>query len=1173
MNKRKVRSIAFTRNQPENLQAQRNNVKHVKLRSDVKKTTSLVRRLRLISEDTVLSLIQDCEKFNLTRYLTEIIDCFTEETNLIKIKDCFFLAQVFSCIHLRYEDFSRLLLDRLTLACEDNMASTEHMAVYFRLFTEVTLFGIFKDAKCLLDIYHKLVFYGSTSKPNSSNAGFTHHKAILSFIKKFKYDFFNRYSDFDNTVIPFDLDLKQKFERKSYLYHKYVCERLQKEFLSYSMIGKKNKSELLSRGSISERNQTITTAKNQLIISLKQLNELLSSELSLTPLTLEPTETKANSKFHTLSLWDREHDSKEISAFLYGGEEYRVFYQDLPDLPAMLSVEVLSTLQTKTSFSKPQDNQLLFKKSSDTKDNSKQSKRGLSNASKGNLDQALDLFGHSNRLELETNLRMNSFKKQTKANKAKKFVKKLKAIDPDKIIFNEEDAEDDIFLQDRNASIISNEIRKRANEEDSKEDLNIFFERLVDCTNKELCDDFCIDFCNLFARLRSEDKKIARGMLKDKLRIIPWDSFDIICYYARIVASLSIFFTDVVSQIVESLIRSFKYLILKNDIRRNNDKLDYKIKCARYLGELIKFKSQNLNQIFPAEKIFFVFNFTLQRFTGSNINFICELLETAGKFLFRNIGTKPVLCDILKRLTVLMQEKVLDGNQRTQLHNVIISSRKKDDSVKALIIKTKTRENLYLEYLLRNRLARFEDVDFVLQKLLKFNWDSDFEGTSSLFLKVILKVNKICYSRLPLLANVVKKLCTFYPQFHVLLTLSLVDDLFAAIKKGYHSDTNFQKTIAQGIFFAELYNKRVLSTSCFFDTLYFLLHDGHDVPVACCRTDFNLSSLDPESKTDPPLSIIRIVLICQILSHLGSFAKQGIVKKNVENFWKYLERYAWFKISLNQELHFEVNSILNETIYKLRVHDLTKPLHPKSQKRNRTALDTIRFQRNELAALRSIQNRPKNYEEALQQINISHDISDDCSDLLEEINEEFEPNPDLSQENISLSEEDDTSVAASSESYKLSDDDEILDTFNFEKQAEKSFEQELKNLLKYNVDQIKLNKKVAGESTNNMAIPLNVLRTTNSESISSVKLTPDKEKFFGSPQSVTQSSVKFRMLKRDVKGRVETKDVYLPKSSQVVQASRKDGKLEQEEHAKLKKYVLQYEERERFYQVSERSID
>ena len=67
---------------------------------------------------------------------------------------------------------------------------------------------------------------------------------------------------------------------------------------------------------------------------------------------------------------------------------------------------------------------------------------------------------------------------------------------------------------------------------------------------------------------------------------------------------------------------------------------------------------------------------------------------------------------------------------------------------------------------------------------------------------------------------------------------------------------------------------------------------------------------------------------------------------------------------------------------------------------------------------------------------------------------------------------------------------------------------------------------------------------------------------------VETSQMKFRLLKRDFKGRIETKEMLIPEQSMIAKASKKDEILEKEEHARMKQYVLRYEERERYNKAS-----
>jgi len=120
-------------------------------------------------------------------------------------------------------------------------------------------------------------------------------------------------------------------------------------------------------------------------------------------------------------------------------------------------------------------------------------------------------------------------------------------------------------------------------------------------------------------------------------------------YYARLAATLSQYFKDVGSHLLELLEKEFNYEMNKKDQKN----IETKVRNIRFLGELVKFGICPTTTIFKVHVQFLhlIHSFQmlrrlLEEFTHHNIDLAANLLETCGRMLYRRPDTH-ILADSL----------------------------------------------------------------------------------------------------------------------------------------------------------------------------------------------------------------------------------------------------------------------------------------------------------------------------------------------------------------------------------------------------------------------------------------------------------------------------------------------------------------------------------------------
>jgi hypothetical protein len=143
------------------------------LKSDLKKTTGVVKKIRMLSESNCAALCKDIQTLKLARYISEIVIAFVEAN--LKTSDVSAAVKVISMFHQRYTEFTAPLIAALTdymlpskdqkmVAAEGNERDPRKQRVLLRMVTELTNVGVITDKKILLDIVQNLC-----QKPQSTS--------------------------------------------------------------------------------------------------------------------------------------------------------------------------------------------------------------------------------------------------------------------------------------------------------------------------------------------------------------------------------------------------------------------------------------------------------------------------------------------------------------------------------------------------------------------------------------------------------------------------------------------------------------------------------------------------------------------------------------------------------------------------------------------------------------------------------------------------------------------------------------------------------------------------------------------------------------------------------------------------------------------------------------------
>jgi len=164
---------------------------------------------------------------------------------------------------------------------------------------------------------------------------------------------------------------------------------------------------------------------------------------------------------------------------------------------------------------------------------------------------------------------------------------------------------------------------------------------LPECSRRDKIDELGEKFCTAHGASRSSRKRLQKALFLVR-------RLDQLAYYSRLAAILDRVFPEITLQLVSELEQQFHGLARW----KKQHNIEYRIRNARYLGELTKFR------VAPPIVILRCLKRCLTDFSGNNIDIACCLLESCGRFLYRTRHTRSKIITLMEKMTRLRTAKV-----------------------------------------------------------------------------------------------------------------------------------------------------------------------------------------------------------------------------------------------------------------------------------------------------------------------------------------------------------------------------------------------------------------------------------------------------------------------------------------------------------------------------------
>ncbi|ETV92636.1 hypothetical protein, variant 1 [Aphanomyces invadans] len=1099
----------------------------VKLKSDLKKSSALVKKLKVLGDSNLQACLKDVSELNLTRYLSECVVSLVEAAGALKPSEVSSHVHLISALHQRYgvTDITEPLVQSYCAAAfappavappgtpvdvAAKQRQLKRRLVTLRILTELFFVGVLTDASVIHNILHTVVtreeLHAKPSKKQSSSQSSKQPPLdvplLVSFAKYAGPDFLGTVSTESTSAdggsrglcgasitVPavIQAQLRALFDQAFDM----IATMYVNQHQTVRKLEKRNMKEEVNRGELSEEHVADLAAATLLCEKLTGSITTLSEALQR-PMPALPVDNSDDARLAQLLLWDGGEGRAELHADgPFDDEDTRSFYEDLPDLLELVPAVVLGLTETEVA-------ELKMKKEASSAEAEAEAAAAAAHDDDGAIDDlAPPLVGDD----------ADSGAADSEAPAA-----------PNDTVL---DTDDDKATA------------SAAQTTSYHHQMDAFFASLEDMVNRDRCDKAAVDFCY-------RNTKAARTRLVNTLYSVPRTHLELLPYYSRLLAALArVLKEDVGGALVDLLVHEFNYFQKK----KNQYRLESKVKNIRFLAELTKFK------VAPPMVGFRCLRRCFSDFQGHNVVIATTFLETCGRFLYCSKYTHVRTAQCLDIMMRLKAAKHLDPLADTLVQNAFYMC--KPPEVVARVKAPRDPIYLFMLHLLYSELTP-ESVGKVVRICRKFDWDH--ADTTRWFIKAVLKVTTAQVLHMAAVCDVVAGLS----RYHEELSVYIVDTVIEAIQ--LHLTLNHYKYHQRNLglvkLLGELYNHQLVTSVVVFDILYGFLNHSHDMAAATLPDEFvRRMALVPDMKFDPRVpsdvdsdrNVFRVRLICALLETCGASFDRGITKRKLDRFLVFFQRYLLAKADVPLETEFVVLDTFDllSTKDKVARYDSWEQVDAAAhaiwavelqQAEKRVAKAKAASIPGSSAASTTVLPIPEEY-----------DDDDDAGDNDDDDNSSSDDNERAGGGATSSEDEDEEDDEDEDEDDDEDDEDDveeeehIIVKHDAKIEEDDEFDKAFKAMMQSSVES---RKHIPRVNADKMAIPT-VVKTTHHVA-----------------DEPTAASMVFRVLKRGNKGKLEAREILVPQATSLAQHSQRQEDAGKKEQSELKRLVLLNVERD-----------
>lgn len=1085
-----------------------------KLDASIKKNTSFVKKLKVsLTSEKKNELLKDIKSLKLEKYIAEVVSAIAE-AKLKNQADIAAAVEICSLLHQRFSEFSKLLQEALLKQLspgghssnnlsgeqkekEDNTRLARQKAV-LPLFIELYLVNVFRDISLnkekemlVVTVLKKLLTVDKNIHNNiplavivMSNYGRELTGIIPQKQEENKEDSAKEEKENDTSKDE-TVNTKEEQEQKNE---------------DDDIISVPNEVKDRLRSYILDYCKAVETQLNKAFENLKKM-EKSNHENNIAHGKINEERKEKYQKFQ--KIFENYYNNAKI-LFKYVNKKVPEFKDDEDD---SLGVSFKISLKDKKldSFQsdiwEDEDSKVFYEQTIDLK------LMIPSSLLKSKKDKKLDNDTKDSEKSSNENLDQNSPFAISELELEKILKEKSEKMEKNEDVDEAEQEEEQMTVEDkRNINPLA---------------LERILERLPFALNRAAIDQIAVDFC--FVNNKSSMKKLIKTIVN-----VPRQRLDLLPYYSRLVSTLNKCFPEIGDTIINELETEFHRLQKKGDQMLHEEK----IKNIRFIGELTKFR------VTPLHVVFHCIQVLLNNFNGFNIDIVCSLLETCGRFLYRIPETKTRLGNMLE---IMMRKKTvqhIDNRQNLLIENAYYQCNPPEKIIKPA--KQRSPIELYIRKMIYVDLGKYT-VDRISKQFRKLNWDDP--DVLRVIYKVFFKIWKLKYINIHLMSYLVVDLSHYHPDFGVAVVDNTIEDIRIGLEQNNYKHN--QRRLAMIKFLGELWIYHMIETDTIFDILYTLVTFGHDQGKP--RPD----ELCP---LDAPHDYFRIRLICTLLDTCGTCLKED---SRLNIFLVLFQVYIKTKFQPPTDILFLIQDIFE-------IFQPNKKLF-NTYEEACIELDRLVLEDRKKNEPKVIYDGSNNATEADNDNDNDNDNDDDDDDDDYDENDDDDDNNDEVIDHEDEDNEDDENENDETKDEKLVDgDDEDVVVYNQDdlkptEEEEEEYKREFHQIMQESLDSRKNERKI---QQFDIPIPMGIKKDLRDNNSDSQDEDSEEEK----------NNVEFVLLTK--KGnKQQAKSLSVPNDCLFAVSARNQREIERKEQMKLKKLVLNYEEQEEKSRHNKKRMD
>ncbi|VDK63372.1 unnamed protein product [Onchocerca ochengi] len=798
-----------------------------KMDSTLKRTTAFMKKLKNIGCVQLASILQDIDKINLSKFVEEMAMTIAEA----KIKYNEVQAVVTVCVHLScyYSEFSPLLLlefrKLLPLKRNDKIQNPSKLRVDIRLLGELCLHGVFgKEGVQLLG--SAVSFLTLTDKTEHINI-----PILLPFCKTMNVDLFGLHP-YSMKQAASNANIKLPETSIISADHRKIFTNLLMDYRSSLVDHIKQDLLEMNQLLLSIKRQTRTRGdasaedRNHLEETRARYEKILTSGTQLSEYLGVEMETmreeQSEDEEEEVSALELSRALQEGTITIWPDEDTRQFYETKMELRQLVPA-------------------ILFQ----------ESEQRTLDLVEGKIED-VDLSG------LDT------------------IVEEVEE-EGDDHSESVDDEEIKIDLNEMDPSIALSRIEvPKISGQDLKLMMNAFMEQLPWLINRDLIDKAALDFVTNL-NTKNNRKKLCQMMLEQYR-----NRLDLLPFYGRLVATLEPVMPDLALELSHSLLQQFRTAVQN----KTKQRVDLKIRCARFISELVKFG------IIPKGEGLSCLRMVLFDFRGHNVDMCCAMVDAMGQFLYRSTDSHGKM-KILLGVMMKKRDRVSDPRQQMLIDNAFYTCIPPTVEEKPKCESDPFQD--FIRYLISN-LSRYR-MEITVRCLRKLDWSDPV--CANYAVECLSNPSLPRYNNVPYLASLIAALSSCHDWIGIRVLDATLEDIRIALE--LNNPSLNQSTLLSVIFLGQLYNYSVCDSPIIFKTLYQLITFGAFDPLL---DDWN--------------NLTRIGLVCELLLVCGEYFNVGSAKKKLDCFLSYFYRYL-----LAKEEAFKAHDIIFPKNVRFRVEEMS----------------------------------------------------------------------------------------------------------------------------------------------------------------------------------------------------------------------------------------------------------